>query len=124
VAEASVTLLDTQSAASTSWTGLLAQELDVVQQGLDDGPCLEAARRGVPIWIPNMRAEHRWPDFAEQALRRGVLSAFALPLLAGRQARGALDLYSTKVSGLDARARRTAGQYAQLGSDVLTRMSA
>jgi hypothetical protein len=124
VAEASVCVRQEQGMATVAWTGLLAQELDAVQFLLREGPGLDAALGGVPISTPNLRAEQRWPGFIRRALEKGALSALAVPVPPRPRAPGALTLYSTRVSGLDARARRVAVEYAGLASEVLERARA
>lgn len=115
VDEASVTLLG-QAAPRPVATGLLADGLDVVQRTLGSGPCIEAASSGRPVWVPNTREDPHWPVFSRHAVSRGALSLLAVPVLAQRLTRASLNLYSTRVAGLDAVTRETALQYATLAA--------
>jgi hypothetical protein len=74
-----------------------ARQLDSLQFTAGEGPCLEAARRMLPVLVPDLRsqAEPRWPAFKEAAERAGVRAVFALPIRVGRIGLGALDLFRT-----------------------------
>jgi hypothetical protein len=117
VAEVSVVV----GVAGVAWTGLLAQELDALQSVLREGPGRDAADGGVPVSAANLRAEHRWPGFTRRAMEKGAMSVLAVPVRARSSGRAAFTLYSARVNGLDARARRVAIEYAALAGEVLDR---
>jgi GAF domain-containing protein len=73
----------------------LAEELELLQLSLGQGPCIEAVRTGLPVVVPELRNEHpdRWVTYAEQALSRGVRAVFTFPLQIAAVDLGALDLY-------------------------------
>ena len=121
VAEASVAVRQEHGMATAAWTGLLAQELDAVQFLLKEGPGQEAAVSAVPVSAGNLRAEHRWPGFTRRAMEKGAMSVLAVPIPPRPPVRAAFTLYSTRVNGLDARARRVAVEYAALACEVLER---
>jgi hypothetical protein len=74
-----------------------ARQLDSLQFTAGEGPCLEAARRMLPVLVPDLQshAEPRWPAFKDAAERAGVRAVFALPIRVGRVGLGALDLFRT-----------------------------
>ena len=78
--EASVTVVERGRGTATSWTGLLAFELDETQFVLGHGPCLASAVSGGVLVVDDMHAETRWPDFAARALERGVASSMSVPV--------------------------------------------
>jgi GAF domain-containing protein len=97
---ASVTVLDEQGkpgtiAASDDET----RELDRRQYLLQDGPCLDAARRQkVNRWSLS-EAEQQWPDFTSLAKELGLRSYLAAGLGLGDQRLGALNLSSSHPDG-------------------------
>jgi GAF domain-containing protein len=92
--EVSVTLVREGRAATAAYTGELAMQADERQYGLDGGPCLDAGRGGEVLLISDMREEDRWPDYAPQAVRVGVLSSLSVPLPIQEDVIGALNIYA------------------------------
>ena len=102
----SVTLLDVGTAASRRgasepdglWrtaaaTSEVAAELEALQYGAHDGPCLRTARSGE---ISRGRPEDghdRWPDFARGAIERGIGYYLAVPLLLRDSSVGGLNAF-------------------------------
>jgi GAF domain-containing protein len=78
-----------RSLAATSPT---AAELDDVQLSTAEGPCLDAAERDVIVRSNDLRSETRWPKFAPQAVRAGVLSVMSFRLYTEGRDSGALNL--------------------------------
>ena len=75
-------------------SGLLASQLDELQYGLDQGPCLSAIRMGEEVQIDDLATEQRWHKYALRALAHGVRSSLSLPLNTQRGPVGAVNLYS------------------------------
>jgi GAF domain-containing protein len=73
----------------------LAGQLDEVQYGIDDGPCLHAMRTGQPVRILDTAGEARWSGFSGRAAAQGIRSTLSLPLTADGKHIGALNLYAT-----------------------------
>jgi transcriptional regulator with GAF, ATPase, and Fis domain len=97
---ASVTVLDAKDQPSTiAATDEKTYELDRRQYVLNDGPCLDAARRQqVNRWSLH-EAEQRWPEFTSLAEEMGLNSYLSAGLgLAGRRL-GALNLSSHDADG-------------------------
>ncbi|HEX7994385.1 MAG TPA: GAF and ANTAR domain-containing protein, partial [Streptosporangiaceae bacterium] len=97
---ASITVLDdTEQPSTIAATDEKTYELDRRQYLLDDGPCMDAARRQqVNRW--NLHdAERRWPEFTVLAEEMGLRSYLSAGLgLAGRRL-GALNLSSHDTDG-------------------------
>jgi GAF domain-containing protein len=72
----------------------LAAQLDEVQYGQDDGPCLQTLRTGQVTLVHDLNTERRWGAYPAHALARGVRSSLSLPLTINGDTRGALNLYS------------------------------
>jgi hypothetical protein len=97
---ASVTVLDDEARPSTmAATDEETLQMDQRQYALNDGPCLDAARRQqVNRWSLE-EAEQRWPDFTRLAQEMGLCSYLSAGLsLAGRSL-GALNLSSRDTDG-------------------------
>jgi GAF domain-containing protein len=65
---------------------------------LGEGPCVDAARFGAPVMVPDLRTPDdivvdRWPAFMEGAGAAGVRAVFAFPLRIGAINVGVLDAY-------------------------------
>ena len=97
---ASVTVLDEQGNPGTiAATDDETRELDRRQYLLQDGPCLDAARRQqVNRWSLS-EAEQQWPDFTSLAKELGLRSYLAAGLGLGDQRLGALNLSSSHPDG-------------------------
>jgi hypothetical protein len=81
-----------------------AREVELLQVTNADGPCLEAIASYRPALEPDLasdRALDRWPRFARAAADRGIVAAYAFPLITGGVAIGALDIYSAVRGNLD-----------------------
>ncbi len=72
----------------------LAVNLDEVQYGHHDGPCLTAMRTGQVVTIEDLAAEDRWGTYHVDALAHGVGSVLSVPLVITTGEYGALNLYS------------------------------
>ncbi len=71
--------------------------LEELQFTLGEGACMEAARTGRPVLVPDMddvADSARWPVYAAAVVERaGVGAVFALPLLWATMNLGVLDLH-------------------------------
>lgn len=72
----------------------LAAAVDEVQYGKGQGPCLQTLATGQPVDVPDLASERRWDGYPAQALGYGVRSSLSLPLRAGGQTLGAMNLYA------------------------------
>jgi PAS domain S-box-containing protein len=75
-----VVLMDEQGAGQ--WVvaaGELGGSFDRISEALVAGPCLEAMRRGRPVWTRDLGADSRWPELVSAAAQsddvRGALAA-------------------------------------------------
>lgn len=74
-------------------TDQVVTEIDDLQRHLDQGPCLDALRRGAVVYAGDLDDDTRWPRFGPRAVASGVRSLLALPLVDERTL-GALNLYA------------------------------
>jgi GAF domain-containing protein len=93
-----------------------ARRMDDAQYAVDDGPCLQCLRDGIPVLVSDIRTDRRWPAFTQCGIREGAGTSLSVPLIVQDRAVGALNRYSRHTHGLDdadrARATRFAGQAA------------
>lgn len=73
-------------------------ELDMLQQALGAGPCIDAARDQAVIRVDDTSSERRWPTFAERAASLGVASMLCVPLWVDGPQLGTLSLYSLQAA--------------------------
>jgi GAF domain-containing protein len=98
----------------------LAAEVDEIQYGADDGPCLDALRRGEGVVSDDLATETRWQLFASLAVTHGVASVLSLPLRVGDRTIGALNLYAHEPAAFRGAARRHAEAFAVQCGAALT----
>jgi GAF domain-containing protein len=71
--------------------------LDLLQTQNEEGPCFECFHRGEPVSSTDLTNElGRWPTFAPAAVVRGFYSVQALPMRAGGDTIGALNLFRSQ----------------------------
>ena len=74
------------------------RDLEVLQQDLQQGPCVDAFRSGRAQAVGHAAAEReRWPDYAALAEELGVGAVAGIPMTLEGRPIGALDLYSWSV---------------------------
>jgi len=95
--QVSITVVDSEgSAFSCAQAGGLVGELDRLQYGLGEGPCIESLRGVVPVVVSHIEQDERWRDYVRAAAELGLRSQVATPLRWGEgQLMGVLNLYST-----------------------------
>ncbi|GIG20221.1 RNA-binding protein [Cellulomonas chitinilytica] len=90
----------------------LAAACDQAEYAANDGPCLEAIRRGASIVSDDLTTESRWPQWRAAASQRGFLSVAAVSRPVRPGVSIALNLYARATSVFDEEAMRTADMYA------------
>ncbi|HRW39195.1 MAG: GAF and ANTAR domain-containing protein [Acidimicrobiales bacterium] len=71
------------------------EEVDRPQYDTGDGPCVQAFRTGRTVVVESTVQPTRFPAFAATAVAHGLLSVVSLPMIAGGDVVGALNLYAT-----------------------------
>ena len=74
-------------------TSALMNQLDELQMKYHEGPCLEAALDEVVIRTDDFRDEPRFPNYAPEVVKLGVLSALSFKLYTADRTAGALNLF-------------------------------
>ena len=97
----------------------VTSRVDQVQYRLDDGPCLHAMRDGELVRIEDTADQEQWPVFESEAAAAGIRSCLALPLMAGCESVGALNLYARAASAFGDEETRRAESFAENASGAL-----
>jgi len=98
----------------------LAAQVDELQYGADEGPCLEALRAGTVIQVDDLGQEDRWDGYRPHAIAHGVTSSLSLPLIVDGERLGALNLYSTIPAAFTGPPRQQAETFAAQCTAALT----
>jgi GAF domain-containing protein len=89
-----------------------AVNLDEVQYGHHDGPCLTCIRTGEVVTIHDLATEDRWGNYRSDALAHGIGSVLSLPLLINTGEYGALNFYAAQAGVFSAEELRRAEGFA------------
>lgn len=119
IAFCSITLLRRKKPVTLASSEKGAVRLDETQYRAGDGPCLAAIREETVIHIPDMRREHRWPDYTTAALAERVGSSLSVPLLLEGEAEAGLNMYSTRSHGFSGEDIENVESYAYHASKAL-----
>jgi GAF domain-containing protein len=101
-----------------------APEIDAAQYASGRGPCLDSWRQRRIVRVDDISRADTYPEFAAAALAHGVRSTLSLPLIAGEDAAGALNLYSRTLGGFTAADEEPGTLLASAAAIVLVNASA
>jgi GAF domain-containing protein len=101
---AGLTLLEQDRADTIVATAPFVTEVDDVQYGMNQGPCISAARDGQTIVSGSLGGDSRWPRFGGRVARLGVHSVVSLPLMTPDGVVGAMNVYAHAKNVFDDRA--------------------
>jgi GAF domain-containing protein len=101
---AGLTLLEQDRSDTIVATAPFVTEIDDIQYGMNQGPCISAAREGHTVLSGSLGADPRWPRFGGQVARLGVHSVVSLPLIAPDGVVGAMNVYAHDKNVFDDRA--------------------
>lgn len=80
-----------------------AQLLELFQLQHLEGPCVDCVRTGLPVFTADLTTMgERWPRFAPRAAETGIRAVHAFPLRLRDTVIGALNVFGTSPSPLDA----------------------
>lgn len=109
---AGVTLLHDERAHTIVASAPFVSEVDDIQYGLGEGPCIAAAATGETMRSGSLGGESRWPRFGPRVGRLGVHSVLSLPLKIDDAVIGAMNVYSRSKEAFDDEAARLGEIYA------------
>ena len=109
---ASVTVADGNRMHTAVSSADVALFVDERQYEARRGPCLDAIRQRGVVKVDDYAIDERWPEVTGRAHEAGVQSSLSLPLMAGDNGLGALNLYGGAVRTFDGLEER-AGTFAE-----------
>jgi GAF domain-containing protein len=122
---AGISLLGEDGRPTTGiFTDPQAPEIDAAQYASGRGPCLDSWRLRKIVRLDDIEGTDAYPEFAAAALAHGVRSTLSLPLMAGEDAAGALNLYSRTPRGFTAADEQEGTLLASAAAIVLVNASA
>ena len=101
---AGLTLLEKGRSDTIVATADFVREIDDIQYGIGQGPCISAARDGRTVMSGSLGADSRWPRFGGTVARLGVHSVVSLPLVTPDGVVGAMNVYARAKNAFDDRA--------------------
>ena len=101
-----------------------APEIDAAQYESGRGPCLDSWRLHKIVRLEDLDHAEAYPEFASAARAHGIQSTLSLPLMAGDDAAGALNLYSRTPGGFTDEDERAGTLLASAAAIVLVNASA
>lgn len=91
---AGLTLLEANRSDTIVATAEFVAEIDDIQYGLGQGPCISAAADRRTVRSGSLGGDQRWPKFGSRVARLGVHSALSLPLATDQGVLGAMNIYA------------------------------
>jgi hypothetical protein len=109
---AGLTLLEADRVDTMVASADFVREVDAIQYGIGEGPCITAAAQRRTVHSGSLGGEQMWPRFGPRVGRLGVHSVVSLPLLAGGEVLGAMNVYAHAKDAFDERSVRLGELYA------------
>jgi GAF domain-containing protein len=103
---AGLTMLQEDRADTIVTSVPFVAEVDAIQYGIGQGPCISAANEAHTVVSGSLGADKRWPLFGSKVARLGVHSALSLPLLTSDGVVGAMNIYAKGKHVFDDRAAK------------------
>jgi GAF domain-containing protein len=100
---AGLTVLEEGRSNTIVATAPFVRQIDDVQYGMGQGPCISAAREGRTLMSGSLGADSRWPRFGGTVARLGVHSVVSLPLITPDGVVGAMNVYAHAKNGFSSR---------------------
>ena len=114
---AGLTLIEQDRADTIVTSAPFVREVDDIQYGIGEGPCISAAATGETMRSGSLGGDPRWPRFGPRAGRFGVHSVLSLPLLTADGVVGAMNVYAHAKDAFDDRAEQLGELFAVPGGD-------
>ncbi len=115
-----ITLRRDRGATTVASSDSRANQVDEIQYGHDEGPCLRALTTGQAVVVDDLANDDRWGGYRMPALGHGVRSSLSLPLPADGAVIGALNIYATTPRAFGPAEQLVARRFADEASRALT----
>ena len=109
---AGLTLIEAGRADTIVKSAPFVEEIDDIQYGLGEGPCISAAETGRTMRSGSLGDDPRWPLFGPRADGLGVHSVLSLPLIADDVVVGAMNVYAHAPDSFDERSEELGESFA------------
>jgi GAF domain-containing protein len=96
-------------------------DLDALQYGLDEGPCVSSLKEDPVVVVEHAREDRRWPNYMPEAVEAGLRAQLGLRLFTDEQTLGGLNLYSTESDTISPDALQVAELFATHAAIALDR---
>jgi GAF domain-containing protein len=114
-----ITLRRDHGAFTVASSDSRASQVDEIQYGHDEGPCLHSLATGQVVVVDDLAEDDRWGGYRMPALGHGVRSSLSLPLSADGEVIGALNIYATRPRVFGPPEQLVAGRFADEASRAL-----
>ena len=109
-------------AFTAAHSDVFAAEIDELQYGAHEGPCLEALDTGRMVEAQDLSTDTRWDRYRPHALEHGAAASLSCPLTVDNQTAAVLNLYSRRRHPFNEQDRQHATALAEQCSAALTVM--
>lgn len=96
-----------------------ARQMDEIQAGFEEGPCLTSQKTGTLIRVDDVANETRWPDYMAAVRGHGLRSVLAVPLDLNGAAKAAMNFYTVVPMAFGDDSIAAAQRFAELASRAL-----
>jgi hypothetical protein len=114
-----ITLRRNHGAFTVASSDTRASQVDEIQYGQKDGPCLHTLGSGEAVVVDDLAQDYRWDGYRLPALGHGVRSSLSLPLRADGEVIGALNIYASTPRAFGPAEQLAAGRFADEASRAL-----
>jgi GAF domain-containing protein len=108
-----LTLLESGRADTMVASAPFVAEVDAVQYGIEEGPCITSAAEGRTVRSGELDTDPQWPRFGPQIGHLGVHSALSVPLITHGGVLGAMNVYAHKRDAFDEHGARIGELFAE-----------
>jgi len=109
---AGLTLIEADRADTIVMSAPFVREVDAIQYGRGEGPCISAAMTGQTMRSGSLGGDPRWPRFGGRVGRLGVHSVLSLPLISADAVVGAMNVYAHAKNAFDERSEELGALFA------------
>ena len=114
-----ITLRRDHGAFTVASSDSRASQVDEIQYGHDEGPCLRSLATGEVVVVDDLAEDDRWGGYRMPALGHGVRSSLSLPLRTDNEVIGALNIYATTPRAFGPAEQHVARRFADEASRAL-----
>lgn len=114
-----VTLKRHKRSTTVAHSDPTARQLDEIQHGFGEGPCLAAIATGTTTIVQDVRTDDRWPDYFAAVAKHGYYSMMGVPLLLEAGGGAALNFYAAQPGAFTGETARVAEGYGHQASRAL-----